>query len=518
MREEDKVKNILSRAGLLSETAVLVYLGLAKFIAHLVFNGRYGYFRDELYYIICGERLAFGFVDHPPFTPLVARFSKSLFGDSLLGLRVSPALAGAATVVLAGLIARKLGGGRFAQVLAGLAVILSGVILNFNVLLTNNAFDILFWTLAAYILIVILKDDRPRLWPALGLVVGVALQNKYSIAFYLAALGVGLVLSPARKRLLSAWPWTGAGVALLVFLPNLVWQVRHGLPFIELNRNAVLHKNIVLSPFEFLGSQVMEAAPPNFLIILAGLLFLLFAPGLKPLRALGWAYLVLLALFVFSGGKPYYMAPVYPVMLAAGALALERFSLKPGIRRLRPVVIVLLIATAGPGVPFALPVLPVEKFVAYSRFLGVAPVPAERQAMGSLPQHYADQFGWAEMAESVARVYRDLPEADRKECAIFTQNYGEASAINFFGRRQGLPPAVCGHNNYWLWGPGEKSGSIIIVGGDAEDYGDHDSDVIEVARIDADYAMPYERNLPVFVCRRPKLPIRDVWPSVKQYI
>ncbi|MCJ7588796.1 MAG: glycosyltransferase family 39 protein, partial [Candidatus Aminicenantes bacterium] len=402
--------------------------------------------------------------------------------------------------------------------LAGLAVILSGVILNFNVLLTNNAFDILFWTLAAYILIVILKDDRPRLWFALGLIAGVALQNKYSIAFYLAALGVGLVLSPARKRLLSAWPWAGAGAALLVFLPNLVWQVRHGLPFIELNRNAVLHKNIVLSPFEFLASQVMEAAPPNFLIILAGLFFLLIAPELKPVRALGWAYLVLLALFAFSGGKTYYTAPVYPDMLAAGALVLERFSLKPGLRRLRPAAIVLLIATAGPGVPFALPVLPVEKFVAYSRFLGATPVPAERQALGSLPQHYADQFGWEEMARSVARVYRNSPEADRKECVIFTQNYGEASAVNFFGRRHGLPPAVCGHNNYWLSGPGEKSGSIIIVGGDAEDYGDHYSDVIEVARIDAGYAMLYERNLPVFVCRRPKLPIRDVWPRVKQYI
>jgi len=519
MRAEGSVRKIFSRACFQGPTAVLIYLGLAKFIAHLAFNGRYGFFRDELYNIVCGERLAFGFVDHPPLTPLVARFSQLLFGESLLGLRVLPALAGAATVVLAGLIARKLGGGRFAQALAGLSVILSGVILNFGAMLTNNAFDILFWTLAAYLLIVILKEDRPRLWIAFGLTVGVALQNKYSIAFFLAALGVGLVLSPARKRLLSVWPWAGAGAALLVFLPNLIWQVRHGLPFLEVNRNAVLYKNAPLAPFQFLGSQILEAGPLNFLVILGGVLFLLIGRELKLFRAFGWAYLVLFGFFLFSNGKTYYLAPVYPVMFAAGALALEQFTLKLSRRRLRPAIIVLLLATSGPGIPFALPVLPVENFVSYSRRLGIGPVAAERIRIESLPQYYADQFGWEEMAETVARVYEGLPEAERKECGIFAQNYGEASAINYFGRKRGLPPAVCGHNSYWLWGPGEKSGSIIIIiGCDAEDYTDHYSEVTEAGRINNKYAMPYESNLPVFVCRGPLASIRDIWPRIKQYI
>lgn len=513
------MNKILSRAVLLSDKAVLLYLALAKFILHLLFNSRYGYFRDELYYIICGDRLAFGYVDHPPFTPLIARLSRLLFGDSLLGLRVFPALAGAATVLLAGLIARKLGGGRFSQALAALSVIVSGVILNFGVLLTNNAFEILLWTLAAYLLIVIIKDGRPRLWLAFGAVVGVALQNKYSIAFFVIALGIGLLFTPAQKRLWNIWALAGAGLALLIFLPNLLWQINHGLPFIELNRNAVFYKNAPLAPLEFLFSQLLEAHPLNFLLLLAGLFFLLLTPPMKFLRVFSWAYLALFGFFLFSGGKTYYLSSIYPVMLAAGALAFERAAQKTRWNWLKPVSIILLLVTGAAFAPFALPVLPVDKYIAYSSSLGVAPVAVERSKIGALPQHYADQFGWKELAETVAQVYAGLPDADMKECGIFTQNYGEASAINFFSRGRSLPWAASGHNNYWLWGPGERSGSVfIIVGGKAEDYLDHYSEVTEVARYTSPYAMPYESNLPIFVCRGPIRSIPSIWAKVKFFI
>ena len=513
------MNKILSRGVLLSDKAVLLYLALAKFILHLLYNGRYGYFRDELYYIICGDRLDFGYVDMPPFTPLMARLSRLLFGDSLLGLRILPALAGAATVLLAGLIARKLGGGRFAQALAALSVIVSGVILNFSVMLTNNAFDLLFWTLAAYILILIIKDNRPRLWLAFGLVAGIALQNKYSIAFFVVAMGVGLLLSPARKSLWSVWLLAGAALAFLSFLPNLLWQINHGLPFVELNRNAVLYKNAPLSPLQFLFSQFMEAHPLNFLLLLAGLFFLLLAPSMKLFRGFGWAYLVLFVFFLFSRGKTYYISPIYPVMLAAGALAFERAVKKKHWNWLKPASIILLLTTGAAFAPFALPVLPVEKYIAYSRSLGIGPPAIERSKIGSLPQHYADQFGWRELAETVAHVYAALPEADKKECGIFTRNYGEASAINYFARGRGLPWASSGHNNYWIWGPGERSGAVvIIIGGHREDYTDHYSEVIEVARHTSEYAMPYESNLPIFVCRGPLRPIPSIWPRVKNYI
>jgi 4-amino-4-deoxy-L-arabinose transferase-like glycosyltransferase len=498
---------------------VLLYLGAVKLVSHLLFNGRYGFFRDELYNIICGERLAFGYVDHPPLTPLVARLSRLVFGESLFGLRLLPALAGAATVVLAGLIARKLGGGRFAQFLAGLSVILSGVLLNFGHMLTNNAFDLLFWVLASYVLILIIKEDRPRLWLVFGLVAGLALQNKYSIALFVAAAGVGLLLSPARKRLWNVWPLMGAAVALVIFLPNLVWQARHGFPFVELNRNAVAMKNAPLSPLQFLGGAAMDAIPPVFLLVLAGAILFLVAPGLRAYRAFGWAFFVLLAFFALSGGKPYYLSPVYPAMLAAGAWGIERASLSLSRRWIRPASVVLLIATSAVGIPFALPVLRVDAFIAYSRALGLAPVQAERQEVGALPQHYADQFGWPELTEVVAGVYRGLSEAERADCVIFAQNYGEASALNVFGRRFGLPPAVCLHNNYWLWGPGEKPGSILIaVGGDKDDYLELYADVAEAARFENVYVMPYENNLSVFVCRGLNRPLKDVWLRNKHFI
>lgn len=513
------MNKIVSRATVWSDTAILIYLGLAKFLIHLAVNGRYGYFRDELYSIVCGQRLAFGYVDHPPLTPLVAKASRLLFGDSLLGLRVFPALAGAATVILAGLIVRKLGGGRFAQALAAVSVIISGVILNFGYLLTNNAFDILFWTLAASILVVILKGGRSKLWLTFGLVTGIALQNKYSIAFFVGGLGIGVLLTSARSQLRSVWLWEGAAVALLVFLPNLLWQIRHGLPFIELNRNAVQYKNTILSPLQFLGGQFFEALPFVFLIIMTGLFYFLLAPDMKPFRAFGWAYLALFVFFVFSGGKTYYIAAIYPVMLAGGAIGVERLASRAKWRWLMPVSLVLIVVTGAAFAPFAVPVVPVEKLAALSQRLGITPPAGERKRMGVLPQHFADQFGWEEMTETVEQVYRGLSDAEREVCGIYAQNYGEASAINILGRKFSLPEAISGHNNYWLWGPVPGRGEVmIVIGGEAEDHLQAYSNVKEIARHVNQYAMPYESNLPIYVCRGLKVSIRDLWPRVRHYI
>jgi len=509
----------LSRVRLQSDTACLSYLAAADLLIHLAVAGRYFFFRDELYYIVLGERLGFGFVDVPPFTPVVARLSRLLFGDSLVGLRLFPALAGAATVVLAGLIARKLGGGRLAQILAALAVICSDVILNFGYLLTNNAFDIFFWTLAAYLLVVILKENKPKLWPAFGLVAGLALQNKYSIVFFAGALAIGFVLSSARAQLRSGWLWSGLGVALAVFLPNLVWQVRHGLPFVELNRNAVAYKNAVLSPGQFLTGQIMETLPFVFLLLIVGLAYFLLARDAKPVRAFGWAFLALQAFFMLSGGKTYYMAAVYPVMLAGGAVAFERWASRPRLRWLAPVLIILIVLSAAVTAPFAIPVLSVEKLVAYAQRLGVAPPAGERQGMGLLPQHFADQFGWQELTTEVDRIYRGLSEADRAVCGIYTQNYGEASAINVLGRKLGLPFAASGHNQYWLWGlPPGRGEVMIVVGGKAEDHRGSYREVVEAGRLSNPYAMPIENGRPIFLCRGLKVRLADIWPHIKLYI
>ncbi|RPJ03389.1 MAG: hypothetical protein EHM31_00955 [Candidatus Aminicenantes bacterium] len=366
---------------------------------------------------------------------------------------------------------------------------------------------------------IILKDDRPRLWPVFGLVAGIALQNKYSIAFFVAALGAGFLLSSARSRLRSGWLWTGAAVALAVSLPNLLWQWRHDLPFIELNRNAVANKNAVLSPLQFVGGQIMDALPFAFLVALIGFFYFLLAREMKPVRAFGWAYLALLVFFIFSGGKPYYLAAIYPTMLAGGAIALERWSSRPKLHWLVPVSLILIILTGAAAAPFAVPVLPVDKLVSYGQRLGITPPAGERQRMGLLPQHFADQFGWEEMAEAVAQVYQGLSDAERAVCGIYAQNYGEASAINIFGRRLGLPDATSGHNSYWLWGPVPGRGEVmIIIGGSADDHRQTYREVVEAARHINKYAMPYESDLPIFLCRGLKVKLQDLWPRLKKYI
>ena len=279
------------------------------------------------------------------------------------------------------------------------------------------------------------------------------------------------------------------------------------------------HKNAVLSPLQFLGGQIMEALPFVFLVVLIGLFYFLLAREMKPVRAFGWAYLALLVFFILSGGKPYYMAAIYPTMLAGGAVGLERWSSRPKRHWLVPALLILIILTGAAAAPFAVPVLPVEKLVSLGQRLGITPPAGERKAMGLLPQHFADQFGWEEMTEAVARIYQGLSDADRAVCGIFAQNYGEASAINVLGRRLGLPEATSGHNSYWVWGPVPGRGEVmIIIGGSADDHRQVYREVVEVARHTNKYAMPYESDLPIFLCRGLKVKLADGWPRVRNYI
>jgi len=501
-----------------SEIAILVSLALIKLLIHFLFNGQYGYFRDELYYVACGENLGFGYIDQPPFVALVARFSLWLLGDSLFALRFFSAVAGALVVFMTGLIARELGGNRFAQVLAALGVIVSGILLALHNFLSMNPFDHLFWVLAAYILILILKNGRLKLWILLGLVFGLGLQNKYSLVFFGIGLVGGLLLTAERKHFLKPGIWIAGFIALAMFLPNLIWQVIHKWPTLEFIKNASLYKNLDLSPLEFLIGQILEMNPLLFPLLLIGILYYLFSRALKPFRVFGWMYLAIFVLFIMTRAKVYYIAPIYPIMFAGGALAVEKFILHFRWNWLKPVFIFILVLGTLPLVPLALPVLPVESYIKYSAFLGITPPPEERHEIGELPQHYADMFGWEGMAATVAKVYERLTPEERAKVRIFTQNYGEAGAIDFFGKRFGLPRAISGHNNYWIWGPRGATGEIIImIGGSPEDYGRVFQKIEQVAVIKNEYAMPYENNLPVYLCRGLTMSVEEVWPRLKHY-
>jgi 4-amino-4-deoxy-L-arabinose transferase-like glycosyltransferase len=496
----------------------LAVLAAANALLHAAVLGRYGWFRDELYYVACGRRLDWGYVDHPPFVALVARLGETLFGLSPEGARVLPVLAGSLVVVLTGLLARELSGGPFAQALAALTAMVAPVYLFLFHILSMNVFDVLFWTLAALLLARLLRGGDPRLWLLFGLVCGLGLENKHSMLFFGLGVAAGLVLTPARRHLATPWPWLGGLLAAALFLPNVLWEVRQGWPTLEFMRNAEAEKNLHLSPLAFLREQVLLVNPLTLPLWLAGLAGFLVSRRLARFRALGWIYLAVLALLLARAAKPYYLAPAYPILFAGGAVVAEGLAGRPGWRWLKPASLALLVLGGAFLAPLTLPLLPEPAFVRYAGALGIQPSSGERHRLGVLPQHFADMHGWPEMAAAVGRVWRTIPPAERRRCAVFGQNYGEAGAVELLGDRWGLPDALSAHNNYYLWGPRGYDGScLVVLNDDRESLDEIFGDVRLAAVFRCPLCMPFEDEMPIWVCRRPRIPLAELWPQIKHY-
>jgi hypothetical protein len=501
-------------------TALLLGLALAKLLLQFAGINHYGFFRDELYYMACGEHLAWGYVDQPPLIALLAWFARHVFGHSLFGLRLLPVVAGAAVVFLAGVFSGELGGGRFAQFLSATAILLAPAYLAFDTFFSMNAFEPLFWLVCGLIAVRIVKGASPRWWLAFGAVAGVGLENKHTMLVFGFALVAGLLLAGEWRIFRSKWIWIGGLIALVIFLPNLVWESRHGWPQIEVVRNAQQFKNVQVGALEFLFEQMLFLHPLSLPIWLGGLTWLLFSKEGKRFRFLGFAYLIVLGIFIALDGKTYYVLPVYPVLMSAGGVALERFA-QSGLvaKRMAFAYPVLLILGGLVTVPFGVPLLPVDTFLRFSAALPYASVKTERDATVPLPQLYADMFGWENMATTVSGVYHDLPQAERQDCAILAGNYGEAGAIDYYGPKLGLPEAISGHNSYFYWGPRNYSGGCVILFGEGSgEFKTLFGDVQQVATITNSYAMPGEQNVPVYVCRKPSAPLAELWPRFKMII
>ena len=507
----------------LSTESFLLCFALFKLLLHMAVNvfGAYGYFRDEFYYLACSEHLDWGYVDQPPLSIAVLAVSRFLLGDSLIGLRFLPAVAGAATVYVTGLMARQLGGGRFAQALACVAVIASPIFLGMNSIYSMNSFDILLWTLTAYLLIRLFKTESPRFWIWIGIVLGLGLLNKISVLWLGLGIAVGLVATPQRRWLRTKWPWMAIGMAIILFLPYVLWNSAHDFAHLEFIRNATQGKYSSLTRTAFVVDQIAIQNPASVFIWLAGLWFFFVSPSASKFRVLGYIYLTAMIVLLINGAsKAEYLSPAYGMLFAAGSVFLEQFILNRSWKWAKPVLIGLPALIGIVLLPLSLNVLPVESHIRYTEALGVAPSTAENKQLDRLPQFYADMFGWEELTTSVLIVYESLPIADHGRCVIFTQNYGEAGALSFFGRQFGIPRVISGHNNYYLWGPGEDPDSstvFIIVGGNIEDCRSSFEEVDHVAQSHSKYSMPYENNLPIFVCRRLKKPIGEIWPLTKNY-
>ena len=498
----------------------LVAIAIVKLLLHVAAMHQYGYFRDELYYLASTNHLDWGYVEHPPLSIAILALIRAAFGDSLSALRIVPALVGVATVCLAGVIARQLGGDRFAQGLAGLSVLMAPVFLGTAHYYSMNVFDQLFWTAAVSVLLCALNERRPRHWVMLGVVLGLGFLNKISILWLAAGILIGLVFTPYRRVLREPWPWAAAFVAGVFSLPYLLWQISHGWPTLEFMRNATTVKMVDVSPLRFLLDQVLSMNPGASPVWIAGIVFGLYGGQRERGRVVVWIYLTVFALLVLAGrSRSSYLAPAYPPLLALGAVAIERVSASAGWRWLRPSVAGVVIVVGVVALPMALPLLPVEMFVRYQTALGVSPRTEERQRMGALPQQYADMFGWEEMTALVVEAYSRLTPEERQHCRVFGQNYGEAGAIDVLGRRLGLPRALSGHNSYWLWGSDAGSWDVlIIIGGDREDNAKFFEEIEIVGQTRSQWSMPYERGLDVSIARRPKMDFRALWPALKHYI
>lgn len=502
-----------------SGPAIVLYIVAAKLLLHLLTVARYGIFRDEMYYLACSRRMAWGYVDHPPLTVWIAWFSRVVLGSSPLGVRLLPILAGAAVVWLAGTLAREMGGGRFAQGMAALAVVVVPIYLVAHTWLTDNVFEQLIWMGCVWLVVRAINTGDARYWLWFGVVAGLGFENKYSIAFLLLGLLVGVALTPHRHFLRSRYLWLGVLACAVISLPNLLWEIRNHFPFLELIHNIRLSdRDVVRGPVAFILDQAMIMNPVLFPLWLGGLVWLLAARDGRRYRLLGWTYLVVLTAFIALKAKNYYVAPIYPILFAAGAIGLERVAQgRPIGTWARSIYVALVIAVGAVLMPFSVPVFSPENFLRYQKALGFKPPEIEHQQNGPLPQWFADEFGWQEMVEKVAKVYNSLPPEERARTAIFSNSWGEAAAVDFYGPRYGLPQAISKHNSYWLWGPRIYDGStMIILHSDGRGDREHFQNVEAVGRVEHPYSRRDE-YFDILLCRGPRYSLKHLWPELKKF-
>ncbi len=493
-----------------------LFAALAVFFIHLIGNPGYGFFRDELYFIICGFTPQFGYVDQPPVVPLLSAVTQ-LFGHSLLLLRAVPAAFAGGGVYVTCLLVAEFGGGAFAQVFAALIFFFTGVLMSFGMKVGPDEVGLLTWPWMALLVIRIIKSGNSRLWLGVGILAGISLESKYSVLFFLAAMLAGLLLVPQRRALMDKWFGAGCGIAVLIALPNFLWQAHYGFPMLELLRAGQNGKNVIVGPLEYMAQEVLITGLFLAVVWIVGLLWLLRKADF---RYLGYAYVLLIGEMMLFHGKHYYPADVYPILIAAGAVPIEAWTKMRLALRTAVTAVAAIVGLAF--LPVSMPVLSEVQFVSYYDALSSAlhiPKNAAETEHGregsALPGDWADMHGWPEMAAATKRVFNSLPPEERRNAVVFAGNYGEASAVRFFA--PGIP-VISSHNQYWLWGAHGYSGSVVVqINGSC-----FHSDKLFASRTRATtlvnrWAIGYETNIPIWICRGIKRSLADEWPAIKNY-
>jgi len=495
---------------------LLLSLAIVKVFILMCFASEFGYMSDELYFLACAAHPAWGYADLPPLLPWLTWIVTHTLGSSLWAIRLYPAIAAGATVILTGWLAAEFGGGTHAVILASLLAFIDPVTFGFGHILSANALDLPMWLLCVLLLVKIEKGPSPQLWLWWGVTAGLVLLHKYTLAFLLSALIVGFLLSSWRRWFASRWLWIGVAVLVLIVLPNVIWQAGHDFPFLQLQHaHRINHHNVILPPLQFLGAQALLHNPLLSVFAVCGLVFL-FLGSMSRFRALAWTFVAFLLLMFALHGRDYYLAAAYPPMFAAGAVAVERWL--PGRWAQFGVYAYMSVAAALTMValPSVLPILSPSATNEYCKHMFLKRTEPENLGHTAMPDWVADQFGWREPVEMVAKYYNALPAEERARTAIFGNFYGQAGAVDHFGPALGLPKAIGGHHSYWLWGPRGYTGESVIFMDPWPDVLKHCASITLVGKPDTPFARPDEHPA-IYHCRRLDFDISKHWEVFRHY-
>ncbi len=494
-------------------TFLLIYLA--------TFTKGYGYFIDEFYYIACANNPAFGYVDHPPLAPLLLTVFQFLFGSSLYTIRILPALAETAAVFYTGILVKEIGGNKFAQFIAACSVAAMPVTIAFGTFYSMNAFEPLLAVLLLLVTVRMIKSENSKLWIQVGIIMGLGMMNKHTFGVFIIALLLSLIISGKWKLLFSKWFVIGGAIGLFIFLPNIIWQILNDFPSLEFYRNISVDKNVYTPPIDFAIGQVMYMSPSTAPIWLAGTFYFLFSKQFKDYRFLSVLFAGLFIFMMLSGtSRPDRLAFAYPAAFIGGALFFETNILNFNLHWLKIPLVVFLFSGLLLSFPILLPHFSYNFSQNYTEWLGIN-TELEKGKKPPLHQILADRIGWEEKVELVVNAYNSLSDEDKKHTIIAASNYGQAGAIELFGKPYNLPPVACAHNNYYLWSKERVNGNILLQL-DNDDSFEGLSRLFEEVKIypgifKNDFVSDHENNLVVFICRYPKIPPKKMLEQSKNF-
>jgi hypothetical protein len=481
----------------------------------------YGYFIDEFYYIACANRPAFGYVDHPPLAPFLLTIFQFIFGNSLYALRFLPALAAAATVFFTGLITKEIGGGKYAQILSAISASAVPSIMAMAGFYSMNAFEPLLTVIAVFITVNMIKNNDAKLWISLGIVLGLGMMNKHTFAVIIFVLVLSLLLAGKWRLILNRWFFAGGLIAFIIFLPNILWQIANNYPSLEFYKNISTSKNVYTPPLKFITEQFISMSPFTIPVWIAGIIFFMTSRKMKEFRFIGIFFLVSFIFMMLTGtSRSDRLNYAYPVIFTGGAIFFEDLFTRYKLKYFKIAFILFIITGLVLALPVILPYFNYNYVAAYTKQIGMN-TELERGNKPPLPQLLADRIGWKEKVDLVSKAYLSLSTEEKKRTIISGDNYGQAGAIELYGKKYGISYAVSGHNNYYLWSKGRVKGDILIMLSGMGSLRDLKSsfDLVGVSKEEfySPYVTSHENHLHVFICRGPRMSWEEMLERGRNY-